>query len=501
MTDTLLKSALSQVSVQHPLQVLVQHLEATKTPINTLDYGVGINWFDFLGAGGVYGRWDAYPLDAQVYPPLEDALAWKLLLEELSRLNPGFIRFGIPPDSILDADGHLLTDSVHILRLEKIANWCQAHGAALILDPFVIPARFEFAVPEGVNTLMVNMAAKDNSAYAREFVAPLLHHLVVERGLEAIKFFNPINEPINYGVYQTAPDGPDVFKHYVEMYSELRLALNEVGLQQIGLIGIDKDLPFDFPVFEYLARGIDIDPSVAAYSIHSYRGRFDYAPETAIEPDSDPLRTLVDKFVKRIVNYCESRGKPLLALEVGSFYYGQRNGDPSGPASLEGTLLTAETILRMINVGIRGALIWSPMNPNDIDGWWRMFDVQNHQVIREAHTYPTFYLLMKYARRGSQVHPLVSLNREYPQYVCGSLMQSPDGHTHIFVINDHPNEARQLTLNLPDFAHGKHFHIIRKDRTRLGETDGALHVKDLLEDTLAPMSMQVYTTDTAENCL
>ncbi len=284
------------------------------------------------------------------------------------------------------------------------------------------------------------------------------------------------------------------------MYAEMRAALDDAGLRDIGLIGIDKDVPFDFPVFEYLARGIDIDPHVAAYAIHSYRGRFDYAPETALEPDTDPLRTLVDKWIRRLVSYTEGRGKPLLACEVGSFYYGQRI-NPAGAASAEATLLTAETILRMINVGVRGALIWSPLNPNNIDGWWRMFGVQGGQVTREPHTYPSFQLLMRYARPGSAVHPVASLNREYPQYVWGTLLHSPDGHRHLFLINDHPSESRCIELSLPRDPQGRRFRVIRKDRTRLGEVDGALFSTEHLEDTLAPMSMQLYTTDTVESCL
>ncbi len=37
------------------------------------------------------------PSSIQTYPTLEDSADWNALLAEFDRLNPGFIRFGIPP--------------------------------------------------------------------------------------------------------------------------------------------------------------------------------------------------------------------------------------------------------------------------------------------------------------------------------------------------------------------------------------------------------------------
>jgi len=471
----------------------------------TLDFGVGINWFDFLGAGGVYARWDQYSLTAQVFPPMQDKASWNALQTELTRLRPGFIRFGLPPDPILNADGTLKKNSLHFQHLDVAGRWCEEHGAVLILDTFVTPARYEFPVPPGVNTICVNMAAQDNHAYARKFVAPLLHHVVIERGLKAVRFFNPINEPINYGVYQTPPGGPDVFRHYVELYAEMRCALDEAGLSQIGLIGIDKDLPFDFPVFEYMSRGIDIDPYIAAYSIHSYRGRFDYDGENAIAPDTDPLRTLVDRWVRRLVRYAEERSKYLLALEVGVFQYGARAGNPAGPATPEGTLLTAETIVRMINVGVRGALVWTLTNPNDIDGWWRLIGVSDGRVERAPHPYSTYGMLMRYAPPGSTVFPLSPVEREYPaQYVWGTLLLGPDQVAYLLLINDHPSEPRTISIALPPTVGGKVLRKIVKDRVRLGVVEAVSFTPGadgVLSDTLSPMSFQVYTAAPVENLL
>ncbi len=164
-----------------------QSLSISDTPSSTLDFGIGFNWFDFLGSGGLYARNPDYPLSTQTYPALEDSADWSALLGEFDRLNPGFIRFGIPPDRILDAQGNLIRDSLHFTHLDRVAGWCAEHGATVILDPFVIPERFEFDPPAALVSHMTNMAARDNRAYAREFVAPLLQHVVVERGLGAIR--------------------------------------------------------------------------------------------------------------------------------------------------------------------------------------------------------------------------------------------------------------------------------------------------------------------------
>jgi hypothetical protein len=472
-----------------------------------LDFGVGVNWYDFLGSGGVYARFDRYPLTASVFPPMHDSESWDLLLAELTRLKPGSIRFGLPPDPVLSPDGSLKKDSVHFRHLDLAARWCERNGAVLVLDTFVTPERFEFPVPPALETPCINMAARDNRAYAREFVAPLLHHVVVERQLNAVRFFNPINEPIHYGVYQTPPGGPDVFRHYVEMYAEIRQALDAAGLTRVGLLGPDTDIPFDFPVFEYLARGIDIDPSIAGYSIHSYRGRFDYDGENPIGNETDPLGTIVDRWIKRLVGYAEGRGKYLVALEVGSFHYGWRAGDHSGPATAEATLLTAETILRMINVGVRGGLVWALTNPNNIDGWWRLLHVEDGRVERAPHPYSTYGMLMRYAPAGSTVCPLSPVEREYPaQYVWGTLLFGPDNHAYLLVINDHPSEPRQISVTLPAQLGGMVLRKVVKDRLRLGVVDPAAFglpaVGDVtITDMLSPMSLQVYTSAGVENLI
>ena len=216
--------------------------------------GVGFNWFDYLGMGGSYAHPpEYYPLADGCYPPLEDQASWTLILGELDRLRPGFIRFGIPPDPHVDERGRIVTDTVHLRRLDLVARWAALRGCTILLDTFLLPARYELPRVAGDRLPwdggMYQLGAADNRAYAREFVAPFLRHVCLERGLEAVRFFNPVNEPMAYGVYQMPEGGPDTYVHYVEMYREMREALDAAGVSRgrLGLVGCDANEPEGWP--------------------------------------------------------------------------------------------------------------------------------------------------------------------------------------------------------------------------------------------------------------
>jgi hypothetical protein len=283
--------------------------------------GSGFNWVDHLGMGGSYAHPpEYYPLTDGCYPPLEDQASWKLILGELDRLRPGFIRFGFPPDPHLDERGRIVTDTVHLRRLDLVARWAASRGCTVLLDTFLLPTRYELPLPAGARLPwdggMYQLGAADNRAYAREFVAPLLRHVCLERGLEAVRFFNPVNEPMAYGVYQMPEGGPDTYVHYVGMYREMREALDAAGVSRdrLGLVGCDANEPEGWPVLEMTARGVDLDPFVDAYSIHYYRLSFDYLTGNPAHREvATTIRDAIDKHTAKIARYCRARGKPLWA--------------------------------------------------------------------------------------------------------------------------------------------------------------------------------------------
>jgi hypothetical protein len=305
---------------------------------------------------------------------------------------------------------------------------------------------------------MYQLGAADNRAYAREFVAPLLRHVVVERALRAVRLFNPVNEPMAYGVYQMPEGGPDTFAHYVEMYREMREALDAAGLprERVGLVGCDSNEPEGFPVLEMAARGVDIDPFVDAYSIHYYRLSFDYlVGDPRSREVATTIRDAVDKHTAKIARYCRARGKPLLAPEIGTFHYGWRFGDPAGPTRLEATLTVAEAVVRAANVGVDAFAFWCFMNPNTIDGHWRIVGLEDGRLVRAPYPAATYGLLSRLVRPGSTVQPLATRpERDRRAHLHATAFTAGSGERTLLVVNDHPDEPVEADLVLPTLWQG-----------------------------------------------
>jgi hypothetical protein len=421
--------------------------------------GVGFNWFDYLGMGGSYAHPpEYYPLDAPCYPPLEDEGAWAAILGELDRMRPGLIRFGLPADPHVDeASGRLVTDTVHLRRLDRVAGWAAERGCTILLDTFLLPARHE--LPRSPTAVlpwdggMYQLGARDNRAYAREFVAPLLRHVVDERGLSAVRLFNPVNEPMAYGVYQMPEGAADTYVHYVEMYREMRAALDaaDIGRERLGLVGCDANEPEGWPVLEMTARGVDLDPYVDAYSIHYYRLSFDYLTgDPANREVATTIRDAIDKHTAKIARYCRARGKPLYAPEIGTFHYGWRFGDPAGPTRLEATLTVAEALVRAVNAGVDAFAFWCFMNPNTIDGHWRIVGFDNGRLVRAPYPAATYGLLSRLVRPWSAVQPLASRAGEGQRvHVHAAAFTAPSGARTVLLVNDHPTDERDVALSLP----------------------------------------------------
>jgi len=122
---------------------------------HTLDLGMGFNWFEHLGAGGHYARWSKYPLSSKVYPELDDTQGWKAIEQGLDALNPGWIRFGMPPDPHIDADGSFLKGTVHFKHLE----WLNT-GATVI--PLMHENGSKQWSPGDLRQVMLNLGAIRN---------------------------------------------------------------------------------------------------------------------------------------------------------------------------------------------------------------------------------------------------------------------------------------------------------------------------------------------------
>ncbi|MFM2092714.1 MAG: hypothetical protein RLZZ127_3203, partial [Planctomycetota bacterium] len=243
--------------------------------------GVGWNWFDHLGAGGHYARYQDYPLDAVVHPE-PGTQAWADLERHLDAVRPGLIRFGIAPDDHCDGDGRFHAGTPGWRRLTALDRWAQRAGATIILDPFLVPRAHELPVPAGTpdpGPRPVNMAPRDPAAYARDFVAPMLCQ-AVDDGLAAVRWFNPVNEPNEYGVWQVPPGHPQTpWAVYVDTLRAIRTAADAAGVPRtrIGLLGLDSSAVV-YPILDLLAEGLDPDPWIDGYSRHYYSLRCDHLP-------------------------------------------------------------------------------------------------------------------------------------------------------------------------------------------------------------------------------
>ncbi|MEI6972004.1 MAG: hypothetical protein WCL44_10865 [bacterium] len=434
-------------------------------------------------------------------PDLEDEAGWRVLLATLDDLRPGFIRFGLPPDPhVGDAPGRIVTDTVHLSRLERLNEWAARNGCTIMLDTFFIPARYEFPVPPGVSDgkNWVNMAAVDNDAYAGDFIAPLLRHVMVERDLQAVRLFNPVNEPLIYGCYQTPGNQPDAFLHYVDMYRALDAALRRAGLRErVQLVGIDGIEAGLFCLEKLDALGASLDPYVDAYSIHYYFELFDWmTPPPARLFSWKHLRDGVDQDSARLALLCRERGKPLFIAEAGTFAFGMgHNGDPAGPTRHEAALLTAETVLRAWNAGIAGGAFWSLFNSNDADGWWATVQIREGRAMPATHPYHMYRLLSRHARPGSTVYPLVSDEAGPVRHVHGSWLILPDGKPVVILINDHLTETQSVELALPPQHKAALWSWLSKDAVRVNEPPRSLTIDattHCMRAELAPMSLNVW---------
>lgn len=460
-----------------------------------LAFGVGFNWFDHLGSGGLYARNAGYPLDTPVYPDLADEAAWAEIRLALDEMRPGLIRFGLPPDPHCGADGSFRAGTVHLARLAWLDGWARRNECTLLLDPFLVPAAHEFPLPADLPPGSVcNMAARDNEAYATRFVAPLLRHVVRDLGLESVRLFNPVNEPMEYGVYRTPEGGPNVVRHYVDMYRQMRLALDRAGVprERLGLVGCDTFTPRTLFLPEQMARGIDIDPFVDAYSVHYYSLRLDALPPSEgswTSPIGDLMRDTA-----RQAAYCRERGKRLIAAEIGTFYYGWRLNDPAGVASADATLTVAEGVVRGMNAGLGAFGFWSFMNPDDIDGWFGVVGLDERGKLRRSrHPWGTYGLPSRHARPASRVFPLSVVPGRNLVPVHGTALVAPGGERTILLVHDEGSRRARVEIDLPEPLRAPTWQRVSTDRVRIQETLPALEPRDpaRLGLVLNPFSLTV----------
>lgn len=463
--------------------------------ISKLLEGIGLNWCDAFGMGGdrALGR-QGVSLNTPCMPMLDDLSNWELLLEELTGLKAGCVRFLLPPDGFITKRGTMDFDSVHFQRLERLHEWAGANGAVILLDTIHVPRHLQVKGPDGPGGALDNRAAADPAQFAGHFAGPLLDYCLSERNWTQIRYYSPVSTPLYNGIYHH-PKG-DAFRAYAGLIASLRKELIDRDLipQRISLLGPGAPSVDAWPIPELHARGLDLDPLLDAYDQHEYLGRFDGTPP-ASNADTLPLTELIQYHLAPHVDYARSKGKGFLITELGHVYYGAGHGDPNGPATHDAFLLDAEFAVRAINAGVQGLLRWSFLNPGDIDGRWQLLDFADGTYKRCENTFYGYANLIRYIRPHSDVlaaHVESSLAPWPHIHACG-LRKMPHGEITVMVINDHECEQFDVTLKLPPALRTKPLNVIRTDRL-LKHCKAGEFRRGAVNDTLPPRSLTAYTT-------
>ena len=475
--------------------------------VSRLLEGIGVNWCDAFGMGGDRGMGQLnMSLNTVCIPALDDEKHWALLLDDLTFLKAGCVRFLLPPDGFITKRGTMDFDCVHFERLERLCAWAGANGASIILDTIHVPRYLQAKEgdDEGQAATAAGTGAVDNRAaanprmFAEHFAGPLLDYCIAERGWTQIRYYSPVNKPLYGGVL--AHPKSDPFRAYAGMMAALREELIDRNLapQRVSLLGPGTPSVQDWPIPEFHQRRLDLDPLVDAYDQHECFARFDDAPPNA-NALSVPMTELINRHLVPHIAYARACGKPFLISELGHVYFGSSHGDPNGPATHEAFLLDAEFAVRAIPLGVQGLLRWSFLNPGDIDGCWQLIDTADGSYRRRENTYYGYATLIRYARPHSDVLKAEVESSCYPWphvYAC-ALRKMPQHDFTLLVVNDHDSELLELTVRLPASVSSRRLSIIRTDRTVKHHKAGELLCEGKtrrINDRLPPRSLTVYTS-------
>jgi len=470
--------------------------------ISRLLEGIGVNWCDAFGMGGERGMGQLdMPLNTHCIPMLDDVNGWSVILEELTHLKAGCVRFLLPPDGFITKRGTMDFDSVHFQRLERLNAWAGANGVSIILDTMYVPRHLQIKCQGSAGKegwAVENRAAANPRLFAENFAGPLLDYCLSERGWTQIRYYSPVNEPLYGGIFGHT-QGED-YRAFAALLTSLRKELIDRDLvpQRVSLLGPGSPSVQDWPIPDFHARGLDIDPLLDAYDQHEYCARFDDAPPNA-NGISIPMSELITRHLAPHIEYARARNKPFLITELGHLYYGGTQGDVNGPATHESFILDAEFAVRAINAGAQGLLRWSFLNPGDIDGSWQFLDSSDGSYTRRESTFYGYATLIRYARPHSDVLDVQVESSLYPfphVHAC-ALRKTPQGDVTLLVVNDHDSEQIDLTVKLPPAFRGRKVNIIRSDRTLkhalvdvLKRDSKSTH----FSDTLPPRSLTAYTS-------
>ena len=443
--------------------------------IGTLDNGLGANWSP-PGQGE-----EAFPDDA-------DEAGWKRLFTDMTAAGIRWVRFWLPPQGVVK-DGNV--DAAHRLlkRLDRLQAWAAATDSGIVLELSHVPEEYRYSP--------VYDAPANNERYAKTYIVPLMLHVMKERRCDRVRQLCLFDEPFNPDVapYIFAPKPPkDPLIHYLELHEILRAKLDRLGLERLALIGPNSANLFQrhIQMFEDQGLGPRVAKAFGELDVHVWRLRFDYYPASKRWPGYG-ITEGIERYLKPTLAAARRMGKRLSVTEAGAMYFNE-HPCTSRTTRHDAFLTMAEGIVRCVNEGVAGAMVWSFTSSGRIDGQWGWIGTRDRGFERVPNLYNGFACLMRHQRIGAAIHPCSVARSDYSPFISAGALAVPGEGETIWLINDHPVENIAVSMALPEQRTRRTWTVYRKDFDPQIKTVGAFVDADRLGLVLPGMSLTTLTT-------
>ena len=305
------------------------------------------------------------------------------------------------------------------------------------------------------------------------------------------------NEPFNADVspyLYNPPPGRDPLDYYVALHEMLREAMDAAGMSAVGLIGPNSANLFQrhIEMFEDHDLAPRVMRAFAELDVHMWRMRYDYYPPSKRWPGYT-LSEGIERYLKPTVAGRAANGENPSLTETGAMYF-NNHPQSSRVAQHDAVLLLLEQLVRALNEGIAGAMVWSFTNSGHVDGRWGWIGTRDEHFAPSPHLLHGFATMMRYHRVGAQIYPCEIKRSDFSAYISATALTLPDGNRTIYLVNDHPVEKITVSVHQPGAALDRPLTIYRKDFDPERKTVAVLPGAATLELTLPCMSFTTLTT-------
>ncbi len=453
----------------------VVEISVGSEPIGTLDNGLGANW------PPAYQGEEAFPAE-------DDAAGWEHIFHMMNGAGIRWVRYWLQLDDLM-VDGRIDGAHRYLTRLDRLQQWAAESGSTIMLDFCYIPPAWRHDD--------IHDVPADIDAYVNDLLVPVLVHLVRERRCTAIRQLCLYNEPFNADVtpYLFFPATErDPLQYYVHLHERLRAGMDAAGLREIGLIGPNTANLFQRHIEMLEDQGLTerVRKAFGELDAHMWRMRYDYHPPSKRWPGYT-LSEGIERYLRPTLSAAKRMGMRLSLTEAGAMYF---NESPATErvTQHDAVLLMIEQLVRAINEGISGAMVWSFLSAGKTDGQWGWLGSRRQGFAPVPHLYHGFSTLMRYHRPGSAILPCTSRRADFSSFISAAALALPDGGHTVWIVNDHPVEKIQVRLSLPPERQRRPLNLHRKGFAPEPESLDTVQDGDHLSLVVPGMSLTVLTT-------